>query len=69
MSEERKYPCTARYFDEDKGCEVEITVLSPASKKSCCGDEVLYAVELPDGYPEPPAHCGTWMMEPGDLKF
>jgi hypothetical protein len=70
MPSERKYPCTARCFDYHKGYGfIEVTVLGPAEVLSCCGSDPVHRIELPDGYPEPPGKCDTWVAGPGFLKF
>lgn len=46
----------------------KINVLTPETYEPCCGKGV-HRVELPEGFPEPPKECPTWMMSARYLKF
>jgi hypothetical protein len=65
--DERKYPCTGRVYHEELGW-LEVTVLAPAGYVEKVG-EVVHPIEMPEGFPEPPAECGTWFAHPEEVLF
>jgi len=69
MTEERKYPTTATYFDKDEGKTITVTVLAPPDYHLGPWEGKVCPVEMPEGYPEPPEKCGTWFIDLKDLKF
>ena len=68
----RKYPCQAK-IDGSKICkipgeeEIEVTVLTENRSHEC--GAVGHKVEFPEGFPEPPSNCPTWIVSSDYLIF
>ena len=68
---DRKYPCTARIKKSHRiGIPngLAVTVLTPAKYWSCCC-RTAHAIELPEGYPDPPGSCDYWLAQPTNIDF
>jgi len=73
---ERTYPCEATVIPTEgfgfRGFPglggTKITVLTRNEYYKAC-DCIGHRVELPEGFPEPPEHCGTWIMDSINLVF
>ena len=76
---ERQYPCQAIVKESIKPIKkrgfknlsgTEITVLAKERRFcSASGMSFGHKVELPDGFPEPPVMCVTWIIKGKHLKF
>lgn len=74
---DKTFPCTARLKRWDVSehnafsgmqCPETVTVLTEELYWGCCCYSG-HAIELPDGYPEPPEDCEYWLCRSDDLIF